>query len=153
MVQFHEGDVILFVLSIALVYKIVYLVLIIDDGTSVKDIINIIVDIGILCSEMRFVWVSYHKSIIDRINASIEENKNDNKDRIEASDKENKERIAASEKENRERIAASKKDNEALIEAITKLVNDNKIQTDHHDNNINRVCNKMVSLWTGLGRG
>ena len=60
MVEFH---VVLFVLFFALVWKIVYIALIIDDGANYRNIINIIGDICMLCVGMRFVLVSYHKSI------------------------------------------------------------------------------------------
>ena len=142
--------------------------LIIDDGANGRDTINIISDICILCVGMRFVWVSYHKSISDKIDKLIEANKKENDDRIAASKKENDDRIIASKKENDDRIIARKKENDdriaandkenkALLEAIkaqgetlTKVVNDNttqhKIQRDLYANDIERVCNNMVSL-------
>ena len=74
--------------------------LIIDDGANGRDTINIISDICILCVGMRFVWVSYHKSISDNIKET--------NDLIKKS-------IAERKKENDERIAASKKENLSLI--------------------------------------
>ena len=153
MVEFHEGHVVLVVLFFALMYKIVYMALIIDDGANGRDIINIITDICILCVGMRFVWVSYHKSISDK----IEQTNNLIRESIEKSKKENDDRIAASEKENNDRIAASEKENKALLEAIriqgdtlSRAINDNtmqyKIQRDLYANDIERVCNNMVSL-------
>jgi len=164
MVEFHEGHVVLFVLFFALMWKIVYMSLIIDDGANGRDTINIISDICILCVGMRFVWVSYHKSISDNIKEtndlikeSIAESKKENNERIAASKKENDDRIAANKRENDDRIAANKKENRALLEAIkaqgetlTKVVNENttqhKIQRDLYANDIERVCNNMVSL-------
>jgi len=145
-------------------WKIVYMSLIIDDGANGRDTINIISDICILCVGMRFVWVSYHKSISDNIKEtndlikeSIAESKKENNERIAASKKENDDRIAANKRENDDRIAANKKENRALLEAIkaqgetlTKVVNENttqhKIQRDLYANDIERVCNNMVSL-------
>ena len=153
MVEFHEGHVVLFVLFFALMWKIVYMSLIIDDGANGRDTINIISDICILCVGMRFVWVSYHKSISD----NIKETNDLIKKSIAERKKENDERIAASKKENDDRIAANKRENKALLEAIkaqgetlTKVVNENttqhKIQRDLYANDIERVCNNMVSL-------
>ena len=175
MVEFHEGHVVLVVLFFALMYKIVYMALIIDDGANVRDIINIITDICILCVGMRFVWVSYHKSISDKIEqtndlikksiaASKKENedriaasKKENEDRIVASKKENDDRIEKSKKENDDRIAANEKENRALLEAIkiqgdtlSRAITDNtmqyNIQRGLYANDIEKVCNNMVSL-------
>ena len=76
MFQINEGHVVLIVLLIGAVYKVVYLVNIINDANA-WDITNIIIDIIVLCSGMRFVWVSYHKSIsekLDKNNDILEKN-------------------------------------------------------------------------------
>jgi len=147
-------------------YKIVYMVLIIDDGANDRDIINIITDICILFVGMRFVWVSYHKSISDKIEQtndlikkSIAESKKENNDRIKASKKENDDRIEASKKENDKRIAVIEKENKALLEAIktqgetmSRAIKDNTMQYKIQSNDIERVCNNMVSLKNSVER-
>jgi len=54
-----EFNVVLFILSFALVWKIVYMSLILDGGVN----LNILGDICTLCAAMMFLLVSYHKSI------------------------------------------------------------------------------------------
>ena len=124
MVEFH---VVLFLLSFALVWKIVYIALIIDDGENYRNIINIIGDICILCVGMRFVWVSYHKSISEKLDKTIETiNKS-----IEA---------------NETLIKAIKEQGETLSKVVKKNTTKNKTQRKLYKDDIERISRKMVSI-------
>ena len=127
MVEFHEGHVVLFVLFFALMWKIAYMALIIDDGANGRDIINIISDICILCVGMRFVWVSYHKSISEKLDKTIETiNKS-----IEA---------------NETLIKAIKEQGETLSKVVKKNTTKNKTQRKLYKDDIERISRKMVSI-------
>ena len=127
MVEFHEGHVVLFVLFSALMYKIIYMGLIIEDGANGREIINIITDICILCVGMRFVWVSYHKSISEKLDKTIETiNKS-----IEA---------------NETLIKAIKEQGETLSKVVKKNTTKNKTQRKLYKDDIERISRKMVSI-------
>ena len=163
MVEFH---VVLFLLSFALVWKIVYIALIIDDGENYRNIINIIGDICILCVGMRFVWVSYHKSISDKLHQTIDsiaEREKENKTLIAAIETQEEKLSLAIDKENKDRIAAIEAQGEKLSlaivaqgETLSKVINKNtmqhKIQRDLYANDIEGVFNEMGSLKNSVYR-
>ena len=163
MVEFH---VVLFLLSFALVWKIVYIALIIDDGENYRNIINIIGDICILCVGMRFVWVSYHKSISDKLDQTIDsiaEREKENKTLIAAIEAQEEKLSLAIDKENKDRIAAIEAQGEKLSlaivaqgETLSKVINKNtmqhKIQRDLYANDIEGVFNEMGSLKNSVYR-
>ena len=148
-------------------WKIVYIALIIDDGANYRNIINIIGDICMLCVGMRFVWVSYHKSISDKldqtIDASIAEREKENKTLIAAIEAQEEKLSLAIDKENKDRIAAIEAQGEKLSlaivaqgETLSKVINNNtmqhKIQKDLYANDIEGVFNEMGSLKNSVYR-
>ena len=142
MFQINEGHVVLIVLLIGAVYKVVYLVNIINDANA-WDITNIIIDIIVLCSGMRFVWVSYHKSIsekLDKNNDILEKNTKALSDMSKAISDQTK-AISDMSKEISKAISDMSKNNEMgkIINTIESL--SNKVETLS-----NTLGNKVESL-------